>query len=487
MATKKSAKSDDNGGLEPGAEAAYDTAGDFGIQTTGRQIVTFVDTSTAGVRSALSAMKKEAGVSKVSHARDFKAAYSAEDAESGDAVVLDDLGIAVITADDLDKSRAVASFSAATAENVIVEPEFVNFAFDEDLDADLTDRGDTGEDLSSPPAPGVGPAGVSQSFLRGYREGVDALVRSLGAAGAAGAAAAPEAAGFEAAGESFQDTSSSTYGLKATGVLSANTTGAGIKVAVLDTGFDLRHPDYAGRAIQSSSFIPGETVQDGNGHGTHCIGTSCGPKRPGVGPRYGIASGAQIFAGKVLSNAGSGGDGNILAGINWAVQNGCQVISMSLGRRVRRGERPQTNYETAGRRALDAGSLIIAAAGNDSSRPFVTVPVSSPANAATIAAVAAIDRFLQIARFSNQGINPAGGEINLAGPGVDVLSSWPMPIRLRSISGTSMATPHVAGVAALVAEESRRFRGIPLYREMRSRARRLSLPRADVGNGLVQA
>jgi subtilisin family serine protease len=104
-----------------------------------------------------------------------------------------------------------------------------------------------------------------------------------------------------------------------------------VKVAVLDTGLDLGHPDFAGRQITAQSFVQGEQVQDGHGHGTHCIGTACGPRTPGRLPRYGIAYQAQIFAGKVLSNAGSGGDGGILAGIDWAIRNGCAVVSMSLG------------------------------------------------------------------------------------------------------------------------------------------------------------
>jgi subtilisin family serine protease len=462
--------------LEP---EAPQPSGAFGAQTTGRMIVTFLDSSRAGARSALAAMKNRAGVAQVSHARDFKGAFSMADAESADALVFDELGIAVMTG-DADQMSAMSSFSPSVDENVIVEPEYVNYAFQDNLDEDLPGGGASGGGGGAP-ASTSGMAG-SLPYLQGYRDALDHLVKTFGGGGSAAAGGG----GIQAAADLFQDTTSATWGLQATEVAGACGTGNGIKLAVLDTGFDLTHPDFAGRSVQTSSFISGESVQDGNGHGTHCIGTSCGPRRPGIGPRYGIASGAQIFAGKVLSNAGSGGDASILAGINWAIQNGCQIVSMSLGRRVSPGEAPQTNYQTAGSRALAAGTLIVAAAGNDSRRPFVTIPVSSPANAGSIAAIAAVDRFLQVASFSNRAINPSGGEINLAGPGVDVHSSWPMPIRLRSISGTSMATPHVAGVAALVAEENPSFRGLQLYLELRRRARSLPLPQADVGNGLVR-
>src|SRR5205085_5960154 len=106
----------------------------------------------------------------------------------------------------------------------------------------------------------------------------------------------------------------------------------GIKVAVLDTGLDLQHPDFRGRRVVSQSFIPGQAAQDGHGHGTHCTGTASGPQRPPTGVRrYGIAFGDQIFIGKVLSNSGSSVGSSVLAGMNWAVTNRCQVISMSLG------------------------------------------------------------------------------------------------------------------------------------------------------------
>jgi len=302
----------------------------------------------------------------------------------------------------------------------------------------------------------------------------------------------PAVAEAEAIIESFADDTVSTWGLKAAKVPNSRFSGRGIRVAVLDTGLDLRHPDFSGRSITPKSFISGQEVQDGHGHGTHCIGTSCGPERPGQVRRYGCAFRAEIFAGKVLSNAGSGADTGILAGIEWALTSGCRVISMSLGAPVEPGEPFSLIYENVGRRALTAGTLIVAAAGNESRNPATGVrlepprPVGRPANCPSIMAVAAVDRFFKIAPFSNGGINSSGGGVDIAGPGVDVFSTWPMPTRYRSISGTSMATPHVAGIAAMWSE-ARGATGAALWQILTGAARRLNLSARDLGSGLVQA
>lgn len=282
----------------------------------------------------------------------------------------------------------------------------------------------------------------------------------------------------------FEDTDELTWGLEATGVPGTVETGAGIVVAVLDTGLDLRHPDFAFRDIEAVSFVEGETAQDGHGHGTHVTGTACGPLAPDTGRRYGIAHEARILVGKVLSNAGSGTDANILTGISWALANGARVISMSIGAPV---DEVSQAYETVGRRALAAGTLIIAAAGNNADRSagdpgFVGIPANSP----SIMAVGAVDRTLAIADFSARSSGLQGGQVDIVGPGVEVYSSWPLPQRYNTISGTSMATPHVAGIAALWSQRTEAMGG-SLWSQLVRAAGRLPLPSEDVGAGLVRA
>ncbi|USX56486.1 S8 family serine peptidase [Lentzea sp. HUAS12] len=294
-----------------------------------------------------------------------------------------------------------------------------------------------------------------------------------------------DAAPVEEAQAQAVDESVLTWGLQAVGADVSTATGKGVKIAVLDTGWEQNHPDFAGRAITTKSFIAGEDVQDGHGHGTHCIGTSAGPRKPATAPGYGVAYEAEIFAGKVLSNAGSGSDGGILAGIDWAISNGVAVISMSLGADVPAGTPYSQIYETVAQRALAKGTLIIAAAGNASSRPGRIAPVGHPARCPSIIAVAAIDVNRAIASFSSGSADKIG-QIDVCAPGVDVYSSFKLPEKYRRLRGTSMATPHVAGVAVLIAEKTG-ARAYELWARLAGTALRVPLPSTDIGTGLVQA
>jgi subtilisin len=413
--------------------------------TTGRSLVLLEEDAEAGLRTLRSATS-----GAVATATDKRV----EPKEDG-ALFFEQLGVAVVS-QPLEQIREASVSAEGTAGIIAIEPERRVYTRE------------------------VAPMGGvhSADYMRGYRDAVLHLTDGAAPGVAEGALALPPAA---------VDESQATWGCQAVKAVNSCRSGNGIRLAVLDTGFDLNHPDFAGRAIKSQSFIPNQAVQDVHGHGTHCIGTAMGPKCPLTPPRYGVADEADIYAGKVLNNAGSGTDGQILAGINWALANECAVVSMSLGAAVRVGQKFSTVFETVARRAAQAGTLIIAAAGNESQRPALIAPVGHPANCPSILAVAALNSFLQIASFSNRGINPQGGQVDIAGPGVNVLSTVPMPARYGRKNGTSMATPHAAGVAALLAEANPSARGAALAQLLVGTARRLTLPSSDVGAGLVQA
>ena len=368
------------------------------------------------------------------------------------------LGVAVVSA-ELEQMRSLSISTAENSSILAIEPERVVYtsAYIRSKNLKLADATD----------------GMTK-YLQGYRDGVNHLCDSL--------VPTEQTQLLNALDESV-----ATWGLQETKVLESSYSGQGIKVAVLDTGFDFEHPDFIGRNVVSQSFIEGEEVQDGNGHGTHCTGTACGTHQPVQSPRYGVAYNSEIYIGKVLSNEGRGVDSGILQGIEWALENGCHIISMSLGSPTKVGDTYSQIYETVAQRALRRGTLIIAAAGNESDRASDSInPVGRPANSPSIMAVAALDSQLGIANFSNRGLNPEGGQVDIAAPGVEVYSSWPMPTQYRTISGTSMATPHVAGIAALHAEATG-LKGQELWNHLTQTGRRLSLPSEDVGSGIVQA
>jgi subtilisin len=394
---------------------------------TGRYLITFKESS---AEEGLKSLKTQGF--RVADARDFKdQAVISEDVGDADALMFPEIGVALVGGSAL-KQRGMSVQDEIAADSPVetIEPEYFVFA-------------------------------ASSEYLRGFTRAANTIAKDLGVEGVR----------EEEEEEVDVQVLGATWGLVRCKVPPSIRSGLGIKVAVLDTGMDLGHPDFAGRQFVTRSFV-GQPVQDLHSHGTHCIGTACGPRAPmGNIPRYGIAFASRIFAGKVLTNSGSGSTASVLAGINWAIANGCQVISMSLG-----SQSPvQAAYTAAGSAALARGCLIVAAAGNSASS------TGAPANSPTIMSVASIDPTLRPSSFSNF------GKIEIAGPGRDVFSSVPRPTRYGIKSGTSMATPHVAGCAALWAQSSPALRGRTLWRRLQATALRLPFPPSKVGAGLVQA
>lgn len=418
-----------------------------GTEYTGRYVV-LLDPNNQ--ESGLNALRSAADIASVERVRGTDTPNVAELLERPDVSVLfEDLAAAVV---EVRPDQRHALVTTAEAENSIIaaEPERMVYAL-----------------------PITAPQQAPTEFFPSYRSDEEVVTRQSTA----------EAAAFQGPAWDEQNT---TWGLQAIRANISGMTGRGVKVAVLDTGVDTDHPDLAGCIEETMSFVSGESVEDVFGHGTHCIGTVAGPAKPQKGPRYGVAPEARILVGKVLSNRGSGTDGQILAGMAWAVGRGARVISMSLGAPVQPGELFPQTYEILAQRALSRGTLIVAAAGNESRRPGSIRPVGRPANCPTILAVGALDKALTTAFFSCGGINGQGGEINIAAPGVDVHSSVPGG-QYDRMMGTSMATPHVAGVLALLSQANPNASAADLKASLLSGAFPLMQPVRDVGSGLLQS
>jgi len=209
--------------------------------------------------------------------------------------------------------------------------------------------------------------------------------------------------------------------------------GEGEVVAVCDTGADPAHIEFAGRwHAAPMSFVPGESAQDGHGHGCHCLGTAAG-KTPGIG----VAFKAKLLAGKCLSDQGSGYDEWIYQAVEWAWKAGATVISLSIG-----GGGYSQKMDDLFDRITAAGTIIVAASGNErAGGGQTTYPGRYPA----ALAVAAVDSNGKFASFSNPG--QTVDTLAIAAPGVGIWSAMPGG-GYQQMSGTSMATPFVAGVIA---------------------------------------
>lgn len=235
---------------------------------------------------------------------------------------------------------------------------------------------------------------------------------------------------------------------------SAGTQGGGITICVLDTGIDPNHPDFAGRITATQDFTGKGNVVDGNGHGTHVASIAAGSGAGSNGQFIGVAPQASIMVAKVLNDQGGGRMSDVMAGVEWAAQEGAEILNLSLG----------SDSSSDGNDALstmvdavvELGKVVIVAAGNAGPR---TRTIGSPAASRRAITVGASNNQDGIANFSSRGPTADDREKpDLVAPGSAIRAArsagtsmgQPVDDQYTSANGTSMATPHVAGIAALM-------------------------------------
>lgn len=277
--------------------------------------------------------------------------------------------------------------------------------------------------------------------------------------------------------------------IKAPEVWEKASNGKGNVIAVLDTGCQSDHPDLEDRIIAGRNFTldynkDEANFEDNNGHGTHVAGTAAASLRDGG--IAGVAPEAQLLILKVLDAEGSGDYAGIIEGIHYAIDwvgpdgEKTTVISMSLG-----GPDDVPELHEAIKRAVDKGIPVVCAAGNEGDASSETNEFGYPGAYQEVIQVGAIDFNRNIASFSN-----TNDEIDLVGPGVNIHSCY-LGGRYASLSGTSMATPHISGALALIkniaeAEFARELSEAELYAQLVRRTVPLGYPKTAEGNGLLE-
>lgn len=248
-------------------------------------------------------------------------------------------------------------------------------------------------------------------------------------------------------------------------------TGYGVKVAVVDTGIDYTHPDLDANVAGCVTFVWRTTdCRDDNGHGTHVAGTIAAENN-GIGV-VGVAPNASLYGVKVLDRTGSGYVSDVIAGIDWSADNGMNVITMSLG-----SGSDVSALHAAVDSAYSRGIVIVASAGNENGT------ISYPARYSSVIAVTATDSGNNKASFSNY-----GPEAELAAPGVSIYSTYKGGT-YATLSGTSMAAPHVTGTVALLLEANPGMTPLEVRSRLQSTSTDIGTPGWDpyFGHGLVNA
>lgn len=274
--------------------------------------------------------------------------------------------------------------------------------------------------------------------------------------------------------------------IRAPQVWEAGFTGRDVPIAIVDTGIDPGHPDFAGRVVAMEDFT-GEGPRDNNGHGTHVAGIAAG-----AGNRYkGIAPEARIYSAKVLHGDGSGYMSEVMAGLEWAVQQNVRVINLSLG-----GVGPCDGTDalsTTCDAAVDHGVMVCVAAGNYGPGASTVGPPGCARKVLTIGACSNQDT---IANFSARGPTSDGRvkpDILLPGVGIvscraqDTTMGVPVDALYTRASGTSMATPHGTGIVALLLEAFPDLTPSQLKERLMNTAKNLGLDANAQGKGRADA
>jgi subtilisin family serine protease len=270
----------------------------------------------------------------------------------------------------------------------------------------------------------------------------------------------------------------------------AGYTGADVQVAVLDTGIDTDHPDLAGKVAQGKDFSGKGTIEDGHGHGTHVASTITGSGAASGGKYKGVAPGSNLAVGKVLDDRGSATDDVVLAGMQWAASEvRAKIVSMSLGGRPSDGTDPLSAAVNTLSRQY--GTLFVIAAGNYGHDETVASPGAAD-DALTVASVSKQD---VLSPFSSRGPRVGDGALKpeIAAPGDGIVAARPAGVpaeepvgeAYQRMSGTSMATPHVAGAAAILAQQHPDWTGDRLKAALVSSAVPLAANAFAVGAGRV--